>query len=165
MTFLCSTLWSEVIVESAAVQQGISDYHEINGYNTYENNQIHKLSVEWLETALEKVDSAVVVTHHLPTFSLISEQFAGNLLNEAFAAKMDSFINKWTDKGLKISFRISCRETSSDRIEQQFATPKWIIEAGAKGGFYLRGKRAGPNGPWEPRFDDPVFLEKLDNFL
>ena len=78
---------------------------------------------------------------------------------------IDNIINKWTEKGLKISFRISCRETSTDRIEQQFATPKWVMEAGAKGDYYIRGEKVGPNGPWEPVFDDPVFLEKLENFL
>ena len=78
---------------------------------------------------------------------------------------IDDIINKWTDKGLKISFRISCKETSTDRIEQQFATPKWVMEAGAKGDYYSHGKQVGPDGPWEPVFDDPVFLEKLENFL
>ena len=78
---------------------------------------------------------------------------------------IDSIIHKWTGKGLKISFRISCKETSTDRIEQQFATPKWVMEAGAKGDYYRRGKKVGPDGPWEPVFDDPVFLEKLENFL
>ena len=37
--------------------------------------------------------------------------------------------------------------------------------AGAKGGFYRMGKEVGPDGPWEPAFDDPVFLAKLDKFL
>lgn len=78
---------------------------------------------------------------------------------------IDDIIHKWTQKGLKISFRISCKETSTDRIEQQFATPKWVMEAGAKGDYYRRGKKVGPEGPWEPVFDDPVFLEKLENFL
>ncbi|MBN2327775.1 MAG: DUF4832 domain-containing protein [Candidatus Omnitrophica bacterium] len=64
-----------------------------------------------------------------------------------------------------ISFRISCKETSTDRIEQQYATPKWVMEAGAKGGYYRNGEKTGPDGPWEPVFDDPVFLEKLENFL
>jgi len=50
-------------------------------------------------------------------------------------------------------------------IEQQYATPKWVVEAGAKGGFYRSGKKVGPDGPWEPVFDDPVFIEKLENFL
>lgn len=78
---------------------------------------------------------------------------------------IDNIIKKWTEKELKISFRISCKETSTDRIEQQYATPKWVMEAGAKGDYYRRGKKVGPDGPWEPVFDDPVFLEKLENFL
>ncbi len=78
---------------------------------------------------------------------------------------IDDIINKWTKKGLRISFRISCKETSTDRIEQQFATPKWVKEAGAKGDYYRKGKKVGTDGPWEPVFDDPVYLEKFENFL
>lgn len=78
---------------------------------------------------------------------------------------IDPIIEKWTSKGLGIAFRISCRETGTDRIEQQYATPKWVVDAGAKGGFYRKGKEVGPDGPWEPVFDDPVYLEKLENFL
>jgi len=78
---------------------------------------------------------------------------------------IDRIINEWTARGLGIAFRISCRETSTDRIEQQYATPRWVVEAGAKGGYYLKGKRTGPDGPWEPVYDDPVFLKKLENFL
>jgi hypothetical protein len=78
---------------------------------------------------------------------------------------IDKVIDKWTAKGLKISFRISCRETGTDRIEQQYATPKWVIEAGAKGGYWRKGEKMGPEGPWEPVYDDPVYLEKLEDFL
>lgn len=78
---------------------------------------------------------------------------------------IDKVIEKWTAWGFKISFRISCRETGTDRIEQQYATPRWVTEAGAKGGYWLRGKQTGPEGPWEPVYDDPVFLAKLGNFL
>ncbi len=80
-------------------------------------------------------------------------------------AVIDDLIHKWTGHGLGIAFRISCKETSTDRVEQQFAAPKWVMEAGAKGGFYRSGKPAGPDAPWEPVFDDPLFLEKLDRFL
>jgi hypothetical protein len=80
-------------------------------------------------------------------------------------AMIDRIIAKWTAHGLGISFRISCKETSTDRIEQQFATPRWVMEAGAKGGYYRMGQAVGPEGPWEPVFDDPVFLAKLDRFL
>jgi hypothetical protein len=78
---------------------------------------------------------------------------------------IDKIIDKWVGHGLKIAFRISCKETSTDRTEQQFATPKWVMEAGAKGDFYRNGQRIGPDGPWEPVFDDPVFLARLENFL
>jgi hypothetical protein len=80
-------------------------------------------------------------------------------------AVIDRIIDKWTAHGLGIAFRISCKETSTDRIEQQFATPRWVMEAGAQGGHYRMGKVTGPEGPWEPAFDDPVFLAKLDRFL
>ena len=78
---------------------------------------------------------------------------------------IDRIIEKWTAHGLGIAFRISCKETSTDRMEQQFATPRWVMEAGARGGFYRSGQTVGPDGPWEPVFDDPVFLAKLDKFL
>ncbi len=80
-------------------------------------------------------------------------------------AMIDRIIEKWTAHGLGIAFRISCKETSTDRIEQQYATPHWVKEAGAQGGHYRAGEAVGPDGPWEPRFDDPIFLEKLDRFL
>ena len=80
-------------------------------------------------------------------------------------AVIDRIIEKWTAHGLGIAFRISCKETGTDRIEQQYATPRWVMEAGAKGGHYSMGKATGPEGPWEPVFDDPIFLAKLDQFL
>ncbi len=78
---------------------------------------------------------------------------------------IDQWVDKWVRHGLGIAFRISCKETSTDRIEQQYATPRWVQEAGAKGGHYRSGQATGPDGPWEPRFDDPVFLQKLEHFL
>ncbi|MCF7974145.1 MAG: DUF4832 domain-containing protein [Phycisphaerae bacterium] len=78
---------------------------------------------------------------------------------------IDQIIEKWVGHGLGIAFRLSCKETSVNRIEQQFATPGWVMEAGAKGGYYRGGKQVGPEGPWEPVFDDPIFLEKLEDFL
>jgi hypothetical protein len=78
---------------------------------------------------------------------------------------IDRIIEKWTEHGLGIAFRISCKETSTDRIEQQFATPRWVMEAGAKGTYYRMGKATGPDGPWEVDYADPIFLAKLEKFL
>ena len=60
---------------------------------------------------------------------------------------IDRIIDKWTAHGLGIAFRISCRETSTDRIEQQYATPRWVVEAGAKGGHYPHGQGDRAGGP------------------
>ena len=78
---------------------------------------------------------------------------------------IDPLIEKWTAHGLGIAFRISCKETSTDRIEQQFATPRWVMEAGAKGGYYRMGKAIGSEGAWEVDYGDAVFIAKLDKFL
>jgi len=74
---------------------------------------------------------------------------------------IDQMIEKWTAYNLGISFRISCLETTINRIEQKFATPKWVMEAGAKGKF--SGEKQ--DGAWEPVFNDPIFLAKLEHFL
>lgn len=78
---------------------------------------------------------------------------------------IDRIIDKWTALGLGIAFRISCKETSVDRIEQQYATPPWVAKAGARGGHFRMGAATGSDGPWEPEYDDPVFVAKLDRFL
>ncbi len=75
---------------------------------------------------------------------------------------LDSVIEKWLPTGRNVSFRIASKETSPD---QSFATPKWVMDAGAKGRFFPAGGRSCPNGyVWQPDYGDPVFLEKLNNF-
>ena len=69
---------------------------------------------------------------------------------------IDTVINKWVENGYKISFRITTKETTN----LIFATPKWVMEAGAKGSFPKESKR----GNWAPDYGDPIFLEKLENF-
>ncbi|HNS21510.1 MAG TPA: DUF4832 domain-containing protein [Sedimentisphaerales bacterium] len=74
---------------------------------------------------------------------------------------LDTPAQRWLDKGKQIALRISCSESF-----MRYATPQWVEEAGAKGHNFTVGKGVDPNGPfWEPDYDDPVFLEKLDHFL
>ena len=82
---------------------------------------------------------------------------------------IDEVVEKYVPKGYKISFRISCSETGKypDAVGEEFngvqyATPSWVEKAGAKGTIVDRGK--GRNKSWVPKWDDPVFLEKLDQF-
>ncbi|HRE51975.1 MAG TPA: DUF4832 domain-containing protein [Flavitalea sp.] len=69
---------------------------------------------------------------------------------------IDTVIQQWTAKGYQVSFRITCKETSGP----VFATPEWVMKAGAKGNF--RGQDRGRS--WEPDYGDPVFLQKLEAF-
>ncbi len=73
---------------------------------------------------------------------------------------LDTPAQRWLAKGLQIGLRISCTESWL-----RWATPQWVAEAGAKGYDFTPG-REDPDGPyWEPEYDDPVFLAKLDAFL
>ncbi len=74
---------------------------------------------------------------------------------------LDTPAQRWLDKGKRIALRISCSESF-----MRYATPQWVEQAGAKGYNFTPGKGVDPNGPyWEPDYDDPVFLDKLDHFL
>lgn len=74
---------------------------------------------------------------------------------------LDSPAQRWIAKGKQVAIRISCSESW-----MRYATPEWVKNAGAKGYDFNPGEGIVNNGPyWEPDFDDPVFLAKLDNFL
>ena len=76
-------------------------------------------------------------------------------------AIVDAPAQRWIDKGKKIAFRFT---TSENWME--YATPKWVFDAGAKSIRYTWGKGPDPDGKAvDPEFDDPIYLEKLENFL
>ena len=68
---------------------------------------------------------------------------------------IDRIINPWVAAGKRVSFRVSCKETSMQL--DGYATPKWVFDAGAK-------YTVMANGTIEPEYGDPIFLEKLNNF-
>jgi Domain of unknown function (DUF4832) len=75
-------------------------------------------------------------------------------------AVVDTPGQRWIAKGKQVALRFSCCESW-----MRWATPEWVEKAGAKGHNFTPGK-LDENGPfWEPDYDDPVFLEKLDHFL
>jgi hypothetical protein len=76
-------------------------------------------------------------------------------------AILDTPAQRWIAKGKRIALRLTCSENW-----MTYATPEWVRNAGAKGTFYEFNKgRAERSNTWDPFFDDPVFLEKLDAFL
>lgn len=70
---------------------------------------------------------------------------------------LDTPAQRWIDVGKRVAFRITAQESGI-----RYATPEWVEKAGAKG--YDWGRREG-DSLWEPDFNDPVFLEKVENFI
>ena len=76
-------------------------------------------------------------------------------------ALLDTPAQRWIAKGKRVALRLTCSENWLP-----YATPEWVRQAGAKGCFYEFGKGPTPQGrSWDPDFGDPVFLEKLGQFL
>lgn len=76
-------------------------------------------------------------------------------------ALLDTPAQRWISKGKRIALRITTSENWMD-----WPTPEWVKEAGAKGTYYKYNKgRVEKSGNWDPFFDDPVYLEKLNTFM
>jgi len=74
---------------------------------------------------------------------------------------LDTPAQRWVAKGKRIALRISCSESST-----RYATPEWVEKAGAKGHNFKVGAGVAEDGRlWEPDYNDPIFLDKLDRFL
>lgn len=80
---------------------------------------------------------------------------------------IDEVVEKYVSKGYHISFCITSEETGTypDVVGQQFqnvqyATPYYVVKAGAKGTIVEKGGVKW----WAPDWDDPIYLEKLDKF-
>ena len=71
-------------------------------------------------------------------------------------AVLDSVVNRWVPWGKTVSFRITTKETTIT-----YATPEWVIKAGAKGELF---GDPGRRQAWSPDYGDPIFLAKLENF-
>jgi Domain of unknown function (DUF4832) len=78
-------------------------------------------------------------------------------------ALVDGPAQRWIDRGKRIAFRFTASEG-----EPGVGTPAWVRAAGPNGYSFEGGTGVVPDAPgrpWEPDFDDPVFLAKLDRFV
>lgn len=99
VTFVCSTLWSEISPNNhITIQNGLNDYYSIKGNTVRDTNERFKANCKYLEETVDSLDSCVVVTHHVPSFSLVTERYRGHSLNEAFIADMDGFLDQYSHK-------------------------------------------------------------------
>lgn len=70
----------------------------------------------------------------------------------------DTPSQRWIEKGKKVAFRITGYESG-----MQYSTPEWVRKAGAKGTDVQWPREKFP--AWQPDFGDPVYLQKLENFI
>ena len=72
---------------------------------------------------------------------------------------VDGPAQRFIDRGLQVAFRFTCYEGHGRQYD---ATPAWVRAAGAKG--VMVTERDGRDY-WQPKYDDPIFLKHLDDFL
>ncbi len=98
--FLGCTLWSDVSGEEEMVERRLSDYSAITvdgqvSVVAAQTLEWHLRDRAWLEAELAagaEGEPVVVVTHHLPTYSLIAPRYLGSPLNVAFASHLDDVL-------------------------------------------------------------------------
>ena len=78
---------------------------------------------------------------------------------------LDTPAQCWIERGGQVAFRITCSESWLE-----YATPKWVFDAGARGVRYNFGfgESCGPRSDGkcvDPDYADSIFLKKLDAFL
>ena len=96
---VCSTLWAEIpLSEAYFTEKGVTDFRRIrNGRYllSWERfNEEHRKCVDYIcKTVLESsAKTRIVVTHHVPSFQLMAEEFRGSLINGAFTSNLDKMI-------------------------------------------------------------------------
>jgi len=97
--FVVSTLWAEIPPEQAYItQRNVSDFYRI----CYEGrllqacgfNAEHKRCMAFIreQVAQSRAEHIVVVTHHVPSFALMADEFKGSRINGAFTSEQGDYI-------------------------------------------------------------------------
>jgi predicted phosphohydrolase len=99
--FLFSTLWSHINTANEwTIQNSISDFKVIkaNGsiFSVTDFNRLHEEAMAFIRVSLKaRNQKTIVATHHVPTFLHYPEKYKGDVLNEAFATELFSFIEQF----------------------------------------------------------------------
>ena len=103
---LGATLWTdfnEGIEATISAKRCMNDYVQITcGDRELQPSMIldeHKESLEFLKSYIERKQpdqKLVVITHHAPSYRSVENQYRGDLLNAAYANKLDALVEKTT---------------------------------------------------------------------
>ena len=95
--FIGSTLWSNV----TDIRYKTNDLSKIKNFNCLKYNEINKICVDFIKDSIGKNDNCVVITHYMPSESLIDPKYQTydmQLYNKWFFCDMDSIIQDNKDK-------------------------------------------------------------------
>jgi predicted phosphohydrolase len=96
--FIGTTLWSKITDFS----NEINDLYAIPNFNYIKYNELNNVCINFLNEVLQNINTqCVIITHHVPSFSLIHQKYkTANLinLNQWFYCDMDNFISSKKDK-------------------------------------------------------------------
>ena len=97
--FIISTLWAHIDLEDASItERGVTDFHRIlygdNILTFSDFNQEHQRCLDFIKRSVaeSKAKHKVVVTHHVPSFQLMSPEFSGSRINGAFTVELADYI-------------------------------------------------------------------------
>jgi len=98
--FVGGTLWTDLNKEEPLSKikayLGMNDYTAIKSFSTEDGLSSHYKTVMFIEDNIS--ENSVVVTHHLPSYKSIPQQYEGSILNCAFASDLDDIIMAWQPK-------------------------------------------------------------------
>jgi hypothetical protein len=95
--FIGTTLWTKI----ANPAFEINDTDCIRGFSSSECTRLNALNTNWLKEALSENENCVVITHHMPSESLIDEKYKTLRLrpyNQWFFCDLDDLIVSNKDK-------------------------------------------------------------------
>ena len=95
--FIGTTLWSKI----TNPEYKINDVYKIPQFDYIEYNRLNMLSVDFLEDTLKNNENCIVITHHVPSNSLIDIKYKTQDMlpyNQWFYCDMDEMIDTNKDK-------------------------------------------------------------------
>jgi len=97
---IVTTLWSEIKIQNAyTTENAISDFRRIRYGSNFLDwkrfNAEHYRCMNFLKTSVtkSKAKHLIVVSHHVPSFKLMSSEFNGSPLNGAFTVELEDYIS------------------------------------------------------------------------
>lgn len=86
--FIGTVLWSNI----TKPEYLINDFEQIIDMSVCLYNELHKISKETIEEAMQDTTLPVVIlTHHMPSYELVDDKFKNDKLNQCFASDCSEF--------------------------------------------------------------------------